>query len=41
LVELVLDPTGSHGLGGDMNRRDTLACYVEFILKHWGNPRGR
>ncbi|MBS1723166.1 MAG: S9 family peptidase [Armatimonadetes bacterium] len=38
LVELVLDPTGSHGLGGDLNRRDTLALYVEFLLKHWGNP---
>ena len=38
LVELVLDPTGSHGLGGDINRRDTFAIFVEFILKHWGNP---
>jgi len=37
LVELVVDPTGGHGLGGDLNRRDTLAKYVEFILKHWGN----
>jgi dipeptidyl aminopeptidase/acylaminoacyl peptidase len=39
LVELVLDPTGSHGLGGDLNRRDTLAIYVEFLIKHWGNPK--
>ncbi len=38
LVELVVDPTGSHGLGGDMNRRDTLACYVRFLIEHWGNP---
>lgn len=36
LVEMVIDPTGSHGLGGDLNRRDTLAKYVEFIIKHWG-----
>lgn len=38
LVELVVDPTGSHGLGGDISRRDTFAIYVEFFLKHWGNP---
>lgn len=36
LVEFVADPTGSHGLGGDINRRDTLALYVRFLLKHWG-----
>jgi dipeptidyl aminopeptidase/acylaminoacyl peptidase len=36
LVEFVPDPTGGHGLGGDLNRRDTLALYLRFILKHWG-----
>lgn len=39
LVELVLDPTGSHGLGGDITGRDRLAIYVNFLLKHWGNPK--
>jgi len=36
LVELVVDPTGSHGLGGDINTRDRHAIYLGFILKHWG-----
>ena len=38
-VELVVDPTGNHGLGGDISNRDIYAKYVEFILKHWGNKR--
>lgn len=36
LVELVVDPTGDHGLGGDINRRDNYAIYTRFLLKHWG-----
>ncbi|MCC6404049.1 MAG: S9 family peptidase [Fimbriimonadaceae bacterium] len=36
LVELVVDPTGNHGLGGDIDRRDTLALYLRFIQTHWG-----
>lgn len=36
LVEFVVDPTGGHGLGGDIDRRDTLALYLRFIQKHWG-----
>jgi len=37
-VELAIDPTGSHGMGGDMNNRDRHAIYLTFILKHWGLP---
>jgi len=36
LVELVIDPTGGHGLGGDVNGRDWHAIYATFLLKHWG-----
>jgi len=36
LVELAIDPTGGHGMGGDMNTRDRHAIYLAFILKHWG-----
>lgn len=35
LVELCLDPTGGHGMGGDINTRDRHAIYLAFILKHW------
>ena len=35
LVELALDPTGGHGMGGDMSNRDRHAIYLAFILKHW------
>lgn len=38
LVELTIDPTGSHGLGGDINNRDRHAIYLAFLLKHWGLP---
>lgn len=38
LVELALDPTGGHGLGGDISTRDRHRIYLEFILKHWGVP---
>ncbi|MBL8088592.1 MAG: S9 family peptidase [Chthonomonas sp.] len=35
LVELGLDPTGGHGMGGDMSNRDRHLMYLAFILKHW------
>ncbi len=38
LVELAIDPTGGHGMGGDMNNRDRHAIYLTFLLKHWGLP---
>lgn len=37
LVELVIDPTGGHGLGGDINNKDRHAIYLSFILRHWGS----
>lgn len=36
LVELSIDPTGGHGMGGDMSNRDRHAIYLAFVLKHWG-----
>ncbi|HRF60740.1 MAG TPA: prolyl oligopeptidase family serine peptidase [Fimbriimonadaceae bacterium] len=39
LVELSIDPTGGHGMGGDMSNRDRHAIYLEFLLKHWGPYR--
>lgn len=41
LVELSVDPTGGHGMGGDMSNRDRHAIYLAFILKHWGLPGKR
>jgi len=41
LVQFVVDPTGNHGLGGDINRRDTLAIYLKFIMDTWGLPAQR
>jgi dipeptidyl aminopeptidase/acylaminoacyl peptidase len=38
LVELSVDPTGGHGMGGDMSNRDRHAIYLAFLLKHWGYP---
>lgn len=35
LVELALDPTGGHGMGGDMNNHDRHAIYLAFIKKWW------
>lgn len=40
LVELALDPTGGHGMGGDMDNRDRHAIYLAFLVKHWGLPNG-
>jgi len=37
LVELVLDPTGSHGLGGDIKPKEQYAIYEKFLLEHWGS----
>lgn len=36
LVELVLDPTGGHGLGGDINTRERFSIYEEYLVRHWG-----
>jgi dipeptidyl aminopeptidase/acylaminoacyl peptidase len=36
LVELAIDPTGGHGMGGDMDTRDRHAIYLAFINKWWG-----
>lgn len=38
LVELALDPTGGHGMGGDMDSRDRHAIYLSYLLRHWGLP---
>jgi dipeptidyl-peptidase 4 len=35
LVELSLDPTGGHGMGGDMNTHDRHAIYLSFIKRWW------
>jgi dipeptidyl-peptidase 4 len=35
LVELVIDPTGGHGLGGDIKAKDQYKIYEAFIKKHW------
>jgi dipeptidyl aminopeptidase/acylaminoacyl peptidase len=35
-VELVLDPTGGHGLGGDIKTKDRFKIYEAFILRRWG-----
>ncbi len=36
LVELAFDPTGGHGMGGDMDTRDRHAIYATFLAKWWG-----
>lgn len=36
LVELVLDPTGGHGLGGDLWGYRTFDIYESFLLRRWG-----
>lgn len=36
LVEFVPDPTGGHGLGGDIDTRDRLKIYLSFIKRRWG-----
>lgn len=39
LVELVIDPTGGHGLGGDIRTRQRFEIYLAFLEKHWGPYR--
>ena len=34
LVELFLDPTGGHGLGGDVNTLNRMKKYEAFLLQH-------
>lgn len=36
LVELVIDPTGGHGLGGDIRTRERFAIYDGFLRRRWG-----
>ena len=36
LVELFLDPTGGHGLGGDVKRINRYRKYEEFLLRCLG-----
>lgn len=36
LVELVLDPTGGHGLGGDIDTRRRYEIYAGFLDRRWG-----
>ncbi len=36
LVELFLDPTGGHGLGGDVKRLGRYRKYEEFLLRTLG-----
>jgi dipeptidyl aminopeptidase/acylaminoacyl peptidase len=36
LVELVVDPTGGHGLGGDIKTKDRYAIYEGFLRRMWG-----
>ena len=36
LVELVLDPTGGHGLGGDISQRQRMQIYAGFLERRWG-----
>lgn len=35
LVELVLDPTGGHGLGGDIKGKERFLMYEAFMLRRW------
>lgn len=38
LVEIFLDPTGGHGLGGDVKRLNRFRKYEEFLLRTLGSP---
>ncbi|MFZ4507888.1 MAG: prolyl oligopeptidase family serine peptidase [Fimbriimonas sp.] len=35
LIELTIDPTGGHGLGGEINTRDRHEMYLDFIKRRW------
>jgi len=39
LVELFLDPTGGHGLGGDVTTVRRYRKYEEFLVRHLGSPK--
>lgn len=39
LVELFLDPTGGHGLGGDVTTLRRYRKYEEFLVRHLGSPK--
>ena len=39
LVELFLDPTGGHGLGGDIKRVNRARKYEEFLLRNLGTGK--
>ena len=39
LVELFLDPTGGHGLGGDVTTLRRYRKYEEFLVRQLGSPR--
>jgi dipeptidyl aminopeptidase/acylaminoacyl peptidase len=39
LVELFLDPTGGHGLGGDVKTLNRFRKYADFLLVHVGEGR--
>jgi len=36
IVELVIDPTGGHGMGGDINQLQRYKIYESFLIRHWG-----
>ncbi|MFK7821942.1 MAG: prolyl oligopeptidase family serine peptidase [Planctomycetaceae bacterium] len=40
-VELFLDPTGSHGLGGDVKRLNRYRKYEEFLLRTMGSAKAK
>ena len=40
LVELFLDPTGGHGLGGDITTLRRYRKYEEFLVRHLGEGQG-
>ena len=39
LVELFLDPTGGHGLGGDVQRLNRARKYEEFLVRNLGTRK--
>jgi len=32
----LLDPTGGHGLGGDIKTKERFQIYESFLLRRWG-----
>ncbi len=36
LIELVIDPTGGHGMGGDIKTKDRYLIYEGFLARRWG-----